>query len=454
MLNSIRAKLTLSYLVIALLTVLITYGLLIYTSDQQLRGLVREQEIDQFQTDISVWYAEHGTWEGFTKHFTALHPAPQRRPGNHPPAPNSGLHGIVDLEYRLLVRYKGFAAGDILPTSERKDIVPVTLDDTVIAYIVPLDIGGILLKQAEELYLQRTNRTFQIAGFVAVCAALLMAIALTRVLIRPILDLTHASRAMNAGNLMQEVPIYANDELGELAETFNQMSAALATATRQRRQMTEDIAHDLATPLQVISGYIEAIETDQLSLTKARLGTIAHEVEHLQRLVADLDLLAQTDTHTLSLDCNTTPLISVLRRAAQSFRPLAARADIQLLEDVAAELPALTIDEERLLQVLGNLINNALRYTPANGTITIAAQAVDEAVHIQVKDTGSGINPADLPNIFDRFYRADTARTNVGNSGLGLAISKGLIEAMNGTISARPNQPNGAIFEICLPVTS
>ncbi|MEM7798257.1 MAG: ATP-binding protein [Chloroflexota bacterium] len=252
----------------------------------------------------------------------------------------------------------------------------------------------------------------------------------------PIQELTAATEAMATGDLKQHVPIRSEDELGRLARSFNQMSADLAEATRQRRQMTADIAHDLGTPLQIISGYVESMTDGTLAPTMDRLGLISAEIEHLRRLIEDLDLLSQTDTQSLRLQMQPIDTATFLEQIALSFTPIAKPEGVQLKTNIGDTLPVIEADQERLMQVMGNLLSNALRYTPGGERIIISGQRQDDQVVLQVKDHGAGIAPEDLPYIFERFYRADTSRTEGGKMGLGLAISKALVEAMNGAISA------------------
>lgn len=454
MLSSIRTKLTLSYLAIALLTAVLIYVLIRVTSDGRLRSLVLEQQIAEIQEEVATFYEAQGSWDGFSEYFRTLHPPP-RRPqngaSNHPPPRPKGMHGVADVNGRLFVGTELYAGGEIVPTDVLAEAIPVIVANETVAYIVPDDESGISLAAEEQIYLQRTNEVLIVAGGAAVAAALLMGLGLARMFIQPINHLTSASKAMAAGDLEQRVPITANDELGELATSFNKMSADLAAATRQRRQLTADIAHDLSTPLQVISGYIEAGQDGSLPLTPKRLEKIATEIDHLSRLVEDLDLLAQTDTHTLRLQLEPINPASFLEHVVESFSPLANAESVNIRSQVSPKLPTIQADYNRLMQVMGNLVTNALRYTPVGGDIVISAESHQNEVLLRVTDTGAGISAADLPFIFDRFYRADTSRTEGGKMGLGLAISKALVEAMGGQISARSATAKGTTFQILLP---
>jgi signal transduction histidine kinase len=276
---------------------------------------------------------------------------------------------------------------------------------------------------------------------------------MARTFTRPLQELSRASRKMAQGDLQQAVPVRTQDELGELAATFNQMSAKLDQANQARRQMTADIAHDLRTPLTVLSGYLEAMEDGTLAPTPNRLALMQQEVQTLQRLVTDLRTLSLADTGELTLQKEPTAITDLLNQIHNTFAHQAAQQEINLLVKADADLPDVPLDTARMRQVLGNLVSNALRYTPINGTITLTASMKDEALHIAISDTGSGIAPEDLPHIFNRFYRGDRSRQGgYGESGLGLAIAKSLVVAHNGDIMVTSTQGMGTTFTILLPV--
>ncbi len=232
------------------------------------------------------------------------------------------------------------------------------------------------------------------------------------------------------------------------------MSNEIALANQRRRQLTADIAHDLSTPLQIVSGYIEAIQDGDLAPTAERMATIATELDHLRHLIQDLDLLAQTDTKTLRLQIEPLDLADFLPQTVASFKSLATERQIDLaLNRLPSRLPTVQADRERLSQVLGNILNNALRHTPAGGSIAVNVARREASVQIGVRDSGEGISAETLPFIFDRFYQTDQQRSSTGKMGLGLAISKGLVEAMGGQISAESSGQNrGTTFVVTLPI--
>jgi signal transduction histidine kinase len=241
--------------------------------------------------------------------------------------------------------------------------------------------------------------------------------------------------------------------LGTLATSFNQMSADLAQINQSRRQMTADIAHDLRTPLTVILGYTEALSDGKLNGSAEMYAVMHKEAQQLQRLIEDLRTLSLADAGELPLNQQQTDVGELLTRTAVAHQVQAQEQGITLHLQLPPNLPTLFIDPDRIAQVLGNLMRNALRHTPPGGVITLTAVCHPHAIHLSVADTGSGINPTDLPHIFQRFYRGEKSRQQQEEeSGLGLAIAKSLVHAHHGTITADSTLGKGATFTISLPL--
>jgi signal transduction histidine kinase len=260
---------------------------------------------------------------------------------------------------------------------------------------------------------------------------------------------------MSRGELEQQVPVRSADELGMLTQAFNQMSADLTRSNALRRQMTADIAHDLRTPLTVITGYIEALRDGVLKPTADRFEAMHAEAQQLKRLVDDLRTLSLADAGELPLARQAIAPRTLLERLAAAFNHRAEQGSITLAVAADAALPAVNVDIERMVQVLENLVSNALRHTPAGGQIILSARTAAGATQLIVQDTGEGI-PADvLPHIFDRFYRGDVSRSEQGSeSGLGLAIAKSIVEAHGGTITAASTLGHGTTFTVTIPAAS
>jgi len=310
-----------------------------------------------------------------------------------------------------------------------------------------------ILDEAELQFLERTNRTLLIAAVGAVIIAVIIGALLSRQFLRPLAELTDAIGSIQQGKFDQRVPVRTNDELGTLAEAFNQMGEELQRVNQLRRQMTADIAHDLRTPLTVISGYLEGLRDGSLKPTQARFDTLYQESQLLKRLIEDLRTLSLADAGELNLTLLTVAPDELLKQVQTSFAPLADSQHVTLLVDVDETLPLVQLDRDRMVQVLGNLVSNSLRFTPEGGQIMLSAKRIEGMLELTVKDTGSGIAPEHLQNIFARFYRVTESRYQQDSeSGLGLAIAKSIVSAHGGEISAESVVGKGTTMRIRLPL--
>jgi two-component system sensor histidine kinase BaeS len=233
-----------------------------------------------------------------------------------------------------------------------------------------------------------------------------------------------------------------------LARGFNTMAARLEADEAQRRTLLADVTHELRTPLAVVQGSVEAILDGVHPADEIHLSAILDETRILDRLIEDLRTLALSESGALSLHREPTDLSILATDVATSFAATATAAQIELGATIDDDLPLLDLDPVRIREVIGNLVANALRHTPAGGRITIGARVVQQAVEITVRDTGSGIDPELLPHVFDRFARGAGST----GSGLGLSIARGLIELHGGTIEAMSAPGGGTEVRIRLPV--
>jgi signal transduction histidine kinase len=314
----------------------------------------------------------------------------------------------------------------------------------------------------ESEFLDSVNQAVLLGALGATAVALLIGVILARTISRPVRELTMATEMVAQGALGHQVPVRTRDELGELAASFNQMSADLAQSTELRRQMTADIAHELRTPLSLIMGYTEALSDGKLDGTPGIFDILHEEAQHLGRLIDDLRTLSLADAGELSLTQRPVAPLVLLERAASAYAAQAQEKQITLQVQASQELPPVEVDPDRMAQVLGNLVSNALRYTVAGGEILLSAEHSlgngaqgPGSLYIHVRDTGAGIAPDDLPHIFDRFYKGDKSRyQEQGESGLGLAIAKSIIELHKGVLSVESALGAGTVFTIQLPACS
>ena len=283
----------------------------------------------------------------------------------------------------------------------------------------------------------------------------MLGILLSRALTRPLRELTTATEQMAAGQLGMQVDARTQDEIGKLATSFNKMSRDLAQASRLRRQMTADIAHDLRTPLTILRGYTEGLKEGSIEDGKELYDLLHQEVVHLQHLVEDLRTLSLADAGELRLNRKVIDPKALLERAGLAHVVAARQKSISVRVEAPDTLPSVSVDVERMTQVLDNLVTNALQFT-SEGEILLAGASTDGSVALCVSDTGTGINPEEIILIFDRFYKVDRSRHRNGQaqSGLGLAIAKAIVEAHEGVISAESTLGKGTRFTILLPKSS
>lgn len=313
---------------------------------------------------------------------------------------------------------------------------------------------------AQTAFLRQMNRVLFLAVAIAGGMALLLGAVLTWGMIRPLHKLRTAVNAVAHGDLSQRVQTRANDEIGDLADAFNQMSAQLDRSETSRRQMTADIAHELRTPLTVIQGNVEALQDGIFPLTAESLDPIADKTELLARLVEDLRQLALAEAGELHLDREETAVCALAERLANSFQPMAAAAEVNIAFAPSPVLPNVNVDSQRLQQVFNNLFSNAIRHTPAGGTVTICCQPDGAAIRISIADTGDGVPADKLPYLFERFYRVDDGRGSErgrghgdgSGIGLGLSVAKSIVEAHGGKIGAENGTDGGAVFWFTLPL--
>jgi signal transduction histidine kinase len=295
--------------------------------------------------------------------------------------------------------------------------------------------------------------------------AALLAIGLCLLWATPIarrIELVRAGTAqLAAGNLDTTLQSDGHDEIAQLAVDFNRMAAALKQATahereleQARRDLIAAVSHDLRTPLAAVRALIEAL-ADGIAAdpeTEARyLRSAQNEIAHLSQLVDDLFELSQIDAGVLRLSLERASLHDLISDTLSSFQPQAERQGVRLIGEVAGDIDPVLMNPPKLQRVLHNLLGNALRHTPADGTILLRAQSHGRIVEVEISDTGEGIPPEDLPRVFERSFRGERSRTRQGversaGAGLGLTIARGLIEAHGGTISVESQVGKGARF--------
>ncbi len=293
------------------------------------------------------------------------------------------------------------------------------------------------------------------AALAALSVALVVSLFISRSLSAPIRAMTRASRRVAEGHYSERVPAGGRDELGQLAGSFNTMAEKLEQVETMRRRLIGDVAHELRTPLTAIKGSMEGLVDGILPATPDTFEQVAAEAERLNHLVDDLQELSRVESGAFTLDLGPVSLPELAETARKRLAAPYAAKGVSLTLDLPAALLPLRADTDRLLQVLTNLLNNALQYTPAGGSVTLSAEVRGREMLVRVSDTGIGIPPEHLPRIFDRFYRVDKSRSRQtgGGSGVGLTICKYLVEAHGGRIWAEsPGEGQGSAFFFTIPL--
>jgi signal transduction histidine kinase len=295
------------------------------------------------------------------------------------------------------------------------------------------------------------------AGVVATVAAALASLVVSRRFVEPLRYVLAATSRIASGRYGERVPVRDADELGELSQRFNAMARALEEAERRRMEVISDVSHELRTPLSTIRGYVEGLAEGVVEPSEETWTLLYAEFERLGRLVDDLRRLSRAEAGRLDLSMAPMSPAEAVRLAVGGMLPLFDEKGVELKSAVSEDLPSVLADIDRVVQVLSNLLSNALRHTPDGGRVVVEAEAGGDEVTFEVTDTGTGIAPEHLERVFERFYRVDKSRSRGearGGSGVGLAISRALVEAMGGRIRVEsPGLGEGAIFAFTLPVS-
>jgi len=340
------------------------------------------------------------------------------------------------------------AGADVSPG--RGTAVPVTARGAAVGTLHILPTG---LAAAEQGFLEALTRSVVWAALVAVAGGTAFVIWFSRRTLKPVQSLTQAVRRMQEGDLDQHVPVATRDEIGELSRAFNAMTAKLKQQETLRRHMVSDLAHELRTPLANLQGYLEAMREGVMHPSPELVVSLHEETLLLGRLVDDLQDLSLAEAGQLELAPHPVALSDLVRRGMTAVQREADQRQVELVGALPEALPLVEVDPGRLIQVLRNLLWNAVEHTPEGGRVTVSAEPHEGWVLVHVVDTGQGIAEGDLPYVFERFYRADRARTGScgGGAGLGLTIAEQLVEAHGGEIWVQSRLGEGAHFGFTVP---
>jgi len=326
-----------------------------------------------------------------------------------------------------------------------------------IAWLQAAQVNDPALEADLQANLSRAVHDELLVGTLAgVLAAIAASVFTTRRILAPIQAMTAASQRIAAGDYHSRIHPPSRDELGTLAESFNEMAGVLERTERRRIELIGDLAHELRTPLSSIRSELEGMIDGVLPCDPDALTGLQREASRMQRLVGDLDELSRAEAKQVQLDLRPVAIGELIRTVAERLQPQYEDKDIVLHLEIAPDLPLVLADTQRMTQVLVNLLGNALQYTPAGGEVTVEAMVDNAMLTVSITDTGIGLSPEELRQVFERFYRVDKSRSRAGGgSGLGLTIARHLVEAHGGTIGASsPGLGQGSTFYVALPVNT
>jgi len=292
-----------------------------------------------------------------------------------------------------------------------------------------------------------------LAGALASGIALLIARWVARGMTQPLRDMAQAARKMETGDYSQRVHTSSRDEVGQLAQAFNRMSAELDQLDRLRRDLVANVSHELKTPISALRAHLENLLDGVERPDPETLQVMLTQSERLGRLVDQLLDLSRLESGDVPLHREDVPLAPLVSEVLSEIEVARAGRGVEIRGSVPGDLPSVYADRERIHQVLFNLLDNAVRFTPEGGRVTVSAETHDGSIDVHVADTGPGIPPEHLPRLFERFYRADPARAQKdGGTGIGLAIARSVVEAHGGRIWADSRPGEGSMFTFELPV--
>ena len=408
-------------------------------------------------TELEDHYHLNQSWSGVDKIFIGSGPGQgNRRGGQGNPGGMGAMMGqkliLTDTQGNIIADSRSQNVSGKIDQEELQRAIPLVANYETVGYLV--HEGGMVFSSGDETeLLSRLTRSAYLAAGIAIGFALLLALLLSTQLLRPVRALTQAAQDLSGGDLSKRVTIQGDDELAVLGQTFNQMASSLENAEQSRRAMTADIAHELRTPLAVQRAQLEALQDGVFSPTDENFEILLEQNMLLTRLVSDLRTLAMADAGQLQLEKTPANLGQLAARVADQFKPQAADMGVEIHYSQQEGCPVVDVDPGRVEQIIGNLLSNALRYTPENSWVKMDLQCSNEQVVLTVRDNGPGIPEEAQQQVFERFYRADSSRSRTkGGSGLGLAIARQLAEAQDGNLVVRNHPDGGAEFQLYFPV--
>jgi len=427
--------------------------------------MVREGDVSiakELSESLGEYYRSNGSWDGVEsvimkpyqhiffqgRNMGRYQERPQGR------GPMQSLHVVItDREGNVLVSTGEYSKGKTIPVDKG---IPIYNGRNIEGYVLVGSMIGAGFLPFQEEFLKNSAKAIYLSLFTMIMTAIIVGFFLIRHITLPVIKLTRASKEVAEGNLDAVVRVRQNDELGELAESFNKMVSSLKKAEQWKKQIIADTAHELRTPLSLIQGRLEMMLEGIYPLNREEVDIVYNETLILTELIRELSELSNAEAGTVSINLRQCGAGELIEPVVESFMPAAEEKGITISSDIPEPDIKLNIDIQKMTQVLGNLVSNALRYTPEGGQIVLSVKTGHDGntAVICVDDSGPGVEDSELDKIFDRFYRVDSHRNrNLGGSGLGLAISREIVRLHGGKIRAeRSSKLGGLKVVISLPV--
>lgn len=457
---SLRSKLSLSYILIIILIVSSASFFTNFLLEKQFREYVIAQQVQENQRIVDLiaqHYQEDGGFRPEVMESIGLDALKQGvivrvRDSTSLIVWDAMTHDhaacvevLAHMQQNMNSRYPNFQGAYV------ENTYPIEQNQQLVGAVDIGYYGPFYFTDSDLKFISTVNITLLAVGACSLVLALILGAEMAKRISNPVSRVILAAQQISRGDFRERITEKSTtSEIIQLTGTVNDLAETLQQQESLRRRLTADVAHELRTPLATLQSHLEAMIDGVWQPDTARLTGCHEEILRLNRLVGDLERLARFEGENLVLDKTSWQLRQLVERITQNFAAEAKQKDIQI--NLTGADPAVFADQDKISQVVVNLLSNALKYTPAGGMIELALAEADDTVEFSVRDNGDGISPEDLPHIFERFYRADQSRNRLtGGSGIGLAIVKAIAEAHQGTIVARSRQGAGSEFIITLP---
>jgi signal transduction histidine kinase len=397
---------------------------------------------------LETYYLGHGSWQGVE---AVLEERTNNSIGALRPEWERAI--LLDAQGRVVLDHgstDSVLVGGLFTPQSNQISVPLMINNISVGTLL---MDRAILTRPVQLILTLVGPTAVISVLLGILT-LVTGLLLMRRLINPLSEVIAAAQAVSQGDLTARVPVHAQkDDLSDLSEHFNRMADELERSDKQRRNLLADIAHELRTPITILRGRLEGILDGVYPPDDAHIAPALEETYLLERLVEDLRLLALAEANQLRFEMKPIKLDELADTILGLFSAQADEKKVELHLEAEPDLPEVMVDPQRFQQVIGNLIDNALRYTPESSSIELRIKRIDHTIELTVSDEGQGIPEEELAHVFDRFWRGEKSRArSTGGAGLGLSIARQLVEAQGGKIGARNRTHRGFEVYITLPI--